>query len=981
MLLCFFVAFRSCSHPVFLSFFFGFSLLPSSCCSCSFSNHESHNQNLTGGLFAEVLDKYATHSTTTSALDPELGLKLYDTLQVAFDNMPLVHLIGSADSAAAMSGSGSGGLSGVTSPTASPQPSARLASSSRSSLPGSSGGGSGTATPGRRIFVTHGGLTSHPGVTLNSIASINRKREIPYGSPLHEDHVFESLEWSDPRAPNGTTPSDRGAGSFFGPDITHAFCQRNGVALIVRSHECVQEGYSLMHDNRVLTVFSASRYCGRGNNRGSFVTFFPNLRHRIVQYTACPLVSDHLKPGAEPMPFLKGNAAMSSLSAGAGGSGGGAASMGSPLSSPTPIGSPSLATNSSRGVIDSHMQALIEASAASANRIFDCVVAIPDALLSERGSVPGLTHVIPGLDHHRRGESAGPKIEDGVAPAFVLSSPAFASPSSANAAASEGVRKMLMERVVLERANLYSHWNNLPSQAVHHDGCITRLEWAEGMRKVLKLDLPWVSLAPILCVFEEGTNNTRINYSRFLDRYRIAAVGEAASHWIDSLINQICQKLFKTCGSLEAAFSHLDRDGSGEISLSELEEGLGRLNLGITKAQIVDFISVLDRDKSGSVSWPEFESRFRLLFSKLHDDEAAGQRKRPPQSSNSRNSSVSSSSSSMSTSSSGRGTPTALDAWAKDTLRKVGAALFGSALVETPGDVAAHALLVGNAVREAFRLLDLNKDGLVSQEELLIGVQKLNLGLSDDDVSRLLVAIDSNASGWINYQEWCESMVYAGVIPANSTALTMTSTPSPPSTTLVVPGSPVPASASPSSPSTPAGKDGARARGNSAASNGSGSSPSKKSSRPFSPVHLQHHLTGWSNRRGAIDAIMALLFEFRCELGAAFRLFDVDGDGEITRQEFRDGLRALQALSASSSAGSGSSASSGSGSATPFLSDEAADALLDSLDVDGNGTISFAEFVNAFQILDAEAEGEGADGGDGIASGSAASSGRMMSLA
>ena len=48
----------------------------------------------------------------------------------------------------------------------------------------------------------------------------------------------------------------------FGPDVTEAFCAREGLQLIIRSHQFVAEGVKFMHSGRLVTVFSA-RNCAR----------------------------------------------------------------------------------------------------------------------------------------------------------------------------------------------------------------------------------------------------------------------------------------------------------------------------------------------------------------------------------------------------------------------------------------------------------------------------------------------------------------------------------------------------------------------------------------------------------------------------------------------------------------------------------------------------------------------------------------------
>jgi hypothetical protein len=60
--------------------------------------------------------------------------------------------------------------------------------------------------------------------------------------------------------------STRNAGIQFGPDVTAAFAHDNNVALIVRSHECVQQGAAWQKGKKLITVFSASLYSGYPNN-------------------------------------------------------------------------------------------------------------------------------------------------------------------------------------------------------------------------------------------------------------------------------------------------------------------------------------------------------------------------------------------------------------------------------------------------------------------------------------------------------------------------------------------------------------------------------------------------------------------------------------------------------------------------------------------------------------------------------------------
>lgn len=72
--------------------------------------------------------------------------------------------------------------------------------------------------------------------------------------------IMCELLWSDPQPQCGRSPSKRGVGIQFGPDITKRFLQRNRLDYVIRSHEVKQDGYEVAHDGKCITVFSAPNY-------------------------------------------------------------------------------------------------------------------------------------------------------------------------------------------------------------------------------------------------------------------------------------------------------------------------------------------------------------------------------------------------------------------------------------------------------------------------------------------------------------------------------------------------------------------------------------------------------------------------------------------------------------------------------------------------------------------------------------------------
>jgi serine/threonine-protein phosphatase 5 len=150
------------------------------------------------------------------------------------------------------------------------------------------------AIVGGKVFVTHGGLPVDPSVTLDDIRKIKRGMEPP------EKGLMSDLLWSDPQPFPGKAPSKRGVGFAFGPDITKAFLERNGLNLLVRSHEVKEEGYLVEHNGKCITVFSAPNYCDTMGNKGAFIHFDSSLVPKFTQYTCVP------HPDVRPMAYAAG---------------------------------------------------------------------------------------------------------------------------------------------------------------------------------------------------------------------------------------------------------------------------------------------------------------------------------------------------------------------------------------------------------------------------------------------------------------------------------------------------------------------------------------------------------------------------------------------------------------------------------------------------------------------------------------------------
>ncbi|MEE6468661.1 hypothetical protein FKM82_008347 [Ascaphus truei] len=121
-----------------------------------------------------------------------------------------------------------------------------------------------------KVLILHGGIADT--TDLDFLTTIERSKVV-------------DLLWSDPRNQSGCSPnSSRGGGCYFGPDVTTKLLDKYNLKMLIRSHECKQEGYELCHNGKVVTIFSASNYYEEGSNKGAYLKLSPDLTPRFVQY-------------------------------------------------------------------------------------------------------------------------------------------------------------------------------------------------------------------------------------------------------------------------------------------------------------------------------------------------------------------------------------------------------------------------------------------------------------------------------------------------------------------------------------------------------------------------------------------------------------------------------------------------------------------------------------------------------------------------
>uniref|UniRef100_A0A8K9X7D7 Serine/threonine-protein phosphatase with EF-hands n=1 Tax=Oncorhynchus mykiss TaxID=8022 RepID=A0A8K9X7D7_ONCMY len=251
-------------------------------------NHEDHIMNLRYGFTKEVMQKYKTHGRDILLLVQDVFSLL--PIATVIDNKVLIvhggisdmtdlYLLSSIERHKVKTDCKPTGTVDPVFPQGQPE-------SPRCRSRGQDHGN----TPKKRRHLTRQGSSSSSSSSSlcsprgSSRLTLCRCLSPSMLSPTDNLQVVDLL-WSDPKSQPGCSPNTfRGGGSYFGPDVTRRLLERHGMTLLIRSHECKQEGYEVCHDGQVITIFSASNYYEEGSNRGAYIKLGRELVPRFFQY-------------------------------------------------------------------------------------------------------------------------------------------------------------------------------------------------------------------------------------------------------------------------------------------------------------------------------------------------------------------------------------------------------------------------------------------------------------------------------------------------------------------------------------------------------------------------------------------------------------------------------------------------------------------------------------------------------------------------
>ena len=145
-----------------------------------------------------------------------------------------------------------------------------------------------------QILCLHGGIGANV-KKISDIENIERPCEVIHEANTLSEKIVMDILWSDPTDTDddkGIMPNTQrdtsGMGNIvkYGPDVVKEFLKVNKLSHIIRAHECVLDGFERFAGGSLITVFSATDYCGRHGNAGAMVVI--NQQRAMIPHLIYP---------------------------------------------------------------------------------------------------------------------------------------------------------------------------------------------------------------------------------------------------------------------------------------------------------------------------------------------------------------------------------------------------------------------------------------------------------------------------------------------------------------------------------------------------------------------------------------------------------------------------------------------------------------------------------------------------------------------
>lgn len=571
----------------------------------------------------------------------------------------------------------------------------------------------------QKVLILHGGLSQYDDVTLDDLRALPRG-EIHRGThappPTRSEIIRQDLLWSDPREEEGWVDSTRGAGIRFGPDVTRNFVKKNGLDLIIRSHEMVEDGYQYWHKSRLVTLFSASNYCGKNENRGAVAIFdhneskSENVRDCIDKPYFHQYYAEVFLDEAEESALTR-----------------------SPSSYREECQQETLQKLRERIFQARHKLSIEFAKLDKANtgRVSELQWAeamsavfmhLPIDWLTLR---PYLAATEEGEEESEEGsKEGGDKKHKGEEKEEDKNAPGESDPSKRQIK----YMKFLDRFKVKVDKKFWATWE----QAIIEKICHKLLEHASSLKAAFAtMDtngnqiIEYDEFVAVLLKFDIGLSKEQIfDLMRTIDKNRDGHVDfEEFAHtfhaqfksakdqaknqdeidWMKAQIQVIADVIAKNKASLRAHFKSFDESGDGGLTYEEFAVALrDHLHLKYSEEDALKLARVVDVNGSGRISWKEFKAK----FSKAPSD--------------------------------------------PDML-----------LISVLGSVSDAIHKSKTALRTLFYQMDLDGSGMIDIEELRTGLEALNIllahPLTDEQIKTLHQHIDKDKDGFISYEEFLDS--------------------------------------------------------------------------------------------------------------------------------------------------------------------------------------------------------------------------------